>query len=149
MRLRVVAPLAAAVGYAIAQDDGDVELGPKGANNRTTPTEKDGRKTIHYVTVGKLEHEFQVSRPLDILWNRPLLADTPQPNSIVAAVGDIVSFQFYPLNHSVIQAKYGYPCVPIDAIDPGESMFYSEFFPVNSPDNVNVSTIITIESHRY
>lgn len=134
-----------AVAYAIAQDpddDGTIDLGPKGANNRTTPTEQDGRRTIHYVTVGKIEHEFQVSSRMSALRCQSRHTNTGQPNSIVAAVGDIVSFQFYPLNHSVIQAKYGYPCVPIDAIDPGESMFYSEFFPVNTPNDANVSSLL-------
>ena len=54
------APLAAAVGFTVAQDSDDDFLGPSGANNRTTPTKQDGRITIHYVTVGKIEHEFQV-----------------------------------------------------------------------------------------
>lgn len=61
MKLRLWAALAVALQLASAQDNGEEWLGPTGANNDTTPTAKVGKKTIHYVTVGKIEHEFQVS----------------------------------------------------------------------------------------
>lgn len=60
MRLLLWTALAAILGQGIAQNGDDDYLGPSGANNATTPTEQDGRRTIHYVTVGKIEHEFQV-----------------------------------------------------------------------------------------
>lgn len=34
------------------------------------------------------------------------------PHSITANVGDVVVFEFYPTNHSVVQADYDAPCVP-------------------------------------
>lgn len=34
------------------------------------------------------------------------------PNDIVASVGDVVQFTFYPMNHSVVQSDFATPCVP-------------------------------------
>ncbi|KXG54284.1 Cupredoxin [Penicillium griseofulvum] len=45
------------------------------------------------------------------------------PTSIKAKVGDIVVFEFYPTNHSVVQAEYLAPCVPASG-----NIFYSEPF---------------------
>ncbi|KAF9892701.1 hypothetical protein FE257_001103 [Aspergillus nanangensis] len=45
------------------------------------------------------------------------------PHNITAAVGDIVEFQFYPRNHSVVKADYGAPCVPA-----ANNVFYSGSF---------------------
>ncbi|KAJ5171174.1 Cupredoxin [Penicillium coprophilum] len=45
------------------------------------------------------------------------------PASITANVGDIVVFEFYPTNHSVVKADYDAPCQPAD----GE-IFYSGAF---------------------
>lgn len=45
------------------------------------------------------------------------------PSSITANVGDIVVFEFYPTNHSVVKADYMAPCVPA-----AEDLFYSGAF---------------------
>jgi plastocyanin len=45
------------------------------------------------------------------------------PNSITANVGDIVVFEFYPTNHSVVKADYLAPCVPASG-----DIFYSGMF---------------------
>jgi plastocyanin len=42
------------------------------------------------------------------------------PTNITANVGDIVVFEFYPTNHSVVQADYHAPCVPASG-----NIFYS------------------------
>lgn len=34
------------------------------------------------------------------------------PHNITAAVGDVILFEFYPANHSVVKADYMAPCVP-------------------------------------
>ena len=57
------------------------------------------------------------------------------PNTTIAAPGDIVVFQFYPTNHSVIRAEYTdspecgaggcNPCVPYELINPGKAGFHS------------------------
>jgi hypothetical protein len=54
-------------------------------------------------------------------------------------------FQFYPTNHSVIRAAYGYPCIPYDyvatASDAG-NMFDSGFQPIAAiTDNVRRSVL--------
>jgi plastocyanin len=72
------------------------------------------------------------------------------PNKINANVGDIVSFQFYPTNHSVVQGVYCgdtegscNPCVPIDLIDNNVKGFASQNYLTEqnaSPENLNVCT---------
>ncbi|KAJ5824910.1 Cupredoxin [Penicillium robsamsonii] len=42
------------------------------------------------------------------------------PSEIKANVGDIVVFEFYPTNHSVVQAEYDAPCIPASG-----DIFYS------------------------
>ncbi|KAK3698415.1 hypothetical protein LTR37_016985 [Vermiconidia calcicola] len=111
MLLKYLIAAAAAADLVVSQR---VE-GQVGAANETTPTAREcdsnGCRTIHYVDVGKANHNFY-------------------PNSINAREGDIVSFQFYPANHSVIRAAYGYPCVPYEYLEYGEEGFYSGFFPI-------------------
>lgn len=45
------------------------------------------------------------------------------PTNITANVGDIVVFEFYPTNHSVVKADYLAPCVPASG-----NIFYSGAF---------------------
>jgi plastocyanin len=45
------------------------------------------------------------------------------PTDITAKVGDIVVFEFYPTNHSVVKADYLAPCVPAS-----EDVYYSGAF---------------------
>lgn len=45
------------------------------------------------------------------------------PHDITAAVGDVIEFQFYPRNHSVVKADFGAPCVPAEG-----DIFYSGIF---------------------
>ena len=89
----------------------NAQVGETGVDNSTTPTTTQGEVTIHTVAVGKATNQFQ-------------------PNSINANPGDIVTFQFYPKNHSVIRAEYGYPCVPYEDLHPGSLGFFSGFHPV-------------------
>lgn len=92
--------------------------GATGAINETTPTSTQDEITIHYIEVSNRTHYFT-------------------PNSINAAPGDIVSFKFWPGNHSVIRAEYGYPCVPYEDFEGNEGGgFYSG---VQSPDETDVS----------
>lgn len=55
---------------------------------------------------------------------------TFSPNSIKAAVGTYVQFQFWPKNHSVIQSTYDKPCLPIKQSTPEIAGFSSGFMPV-------------------
>ncbi|EKV09927.1 hypothetical protein PDIG_28150 [Penicillium digitatum PHI26] len=45
------------------------------------------------------------------------------PPNITANVGDVVVFDFYPTNHSVVKADYLAPCVPANG-----NIFYSGAF---------------------
>jgi len=48
------------------------------------------------------------------------------PGTIRAAKGDMVSFSFWPMNHSIVQAALDKPCEPLD-----DNAFYSGFVPVD------------------
>ena len=56
---------------------------------------------------------------------------TYSPNSIQANVGDMVQFQFYPKNHSVVQSTFDQPCQPIQNINASVPGFFSGFQPVS------------------
>lgn len=49
---------------------------------------------------------------------------TPQSLSNVS-IGDIVSFEFYPPDHSVARAEFGSACVPYESTGPGRTGFWS------------------------
>lgn len=49
-----------------------------------------------------------------------------------ANVGDTILFQFYPTNHSVIRAEYGYPCIPYEDTGVDKIGFFSGFKPVDA-----------------
>jgi len=51
------------------------------------------------------------------------------PPNVVVPVGSHVQFQFYPQNHSVVQADFAAPCVPIANVDKGVPGFFSGFMP--------------------
>lgn len=91
--------------------------GATGAINDTTPTSTLNEITVHTIDVSNRTHYFT-------------------PNSINALPGDIITFRFWPGNHSVIRAEYGYPCVPFEDFEGNEGQgFYSG---VQSPDNEDV-----------
>lgn len=46
-----------------------------------------------------------------------------------------IEFIFYPANHSVIRAEYGYPCVPYEIHGVGREGFDSGFHPVRAITN--------------
>lgn len=96
---------------------GDDVQGATVAINDTTPTAEEGEITVHYVNVSSRTHYFT-------------------PNSINALPGDIVNFRFWPGDHSVIRADYGYPCIPYEDLDGNEGEgFYSG---VKSPNATDV-----------
>src|ERR1700712_2338784 len=73
------------------------------------------------------------------------------PNVTYANAGDIISFQFWPTNHSVVRGEWTgsescgaggcNPCVPYDLIHPGApDMFYSGSFLVQTlPSAMNLA----------
>lgn len=66
----------------------------------------------HTVQVGLLDHKMR-------------------PESTEAEVGDTIEFDFYPLNHSVVRAEYGFPCIPYEMTGSGKKGFFSGFNPVD------------------
>ena len=54
------------------------------------------------------------------------------PDVTQAEIGDTILFQFYPKNHSVIRAEYGYPCIPYEDTGVDKVGFFSGFFPVDA-----------------
>lgn len=45
------------------------------------------------------------------------------PHSVTANIGDVIVFEFYPTNHSVVKADFDAPCVPAT-----DGLFYSGIF---------------------
>ena len=58
------------------------------------------------------------------------------PNNLTAAAGDTVVFSFYPSKHSVAQATFAKPCVPMDS-----SSFFSGAMATTSGVNANTYTL--------
>jgi len=58
------------------------------------------------------------------------------PEELDVPVGELVQFQFYPLNHSVAQSTFADPCIPISesASGNGTNGFFSGFMPVKKTD---------------
>ncbi|PWW73725.1 hypothetical protein C7212DRAFT_299562, partial [Tuber magnatum] len=73
-----------------------------------TDSRSRGNSTNHIVSVGKADHKFS-------------------PEVLIAKPGDTVSFQFYPLNHSVVRMDPEYPCKPWEKIHKDGSAFWSGF----------------------
>ncbi|KAL9127530.1 MAG: hypothetical protein Q9217_003618 [Psora testacea] len=90
-------------------------LGQSGtATPSTSLTQTGSGKTVQtrVVTAGKAQHQFV-------------------PDSFQANVGDIVSFQFFPPNHSVVRAEYQQPCIPYEYTGETKVGFNSDFFAVD------------------
>lgn len=65
------------------------------STSSSTPSSTSSSRATHTVKVGPRENPHQYV-----------------PHNVSAAVGDVVLFEFYPTNHSVVQADYMAPCVP-------------------------------------
>jgi plastocyanin len=116
--------MADAFSTTLAQD----VKGATGAVNATMPAVVENEITVHRISVGETQHYFT-------------------PNSINALPGDVVMFSFWPGNHSVIRAEYGFPCVPYEDVQESEAQgFYSG---IRSPDTVNVAENEVSVDHRH
>lgn len=83
-----------------------------------SPTTPSQPAQTHKVLVSKGDHVFD-------------------PDTIDANIGDVVEFEFYPKNHSVVRADYLTPCVPYEKMGPRRTGFFSGFYPVDEiTDNV-------------
>ncbi|KAF2461841.1 hypothetical protein BDY21DRAFT_277218 [Lineolata rhizophorae] len=64
------------------------------------------------------------------------------PDTIHAAVGDRVQFQYNPMNHSVVQAAFDTPCQPLMETNPNATnAFFSGFMPAASTEGTLTFTI--------
>jgi plastocyanin len=72
------------------------------------------------------------------------------PPEVMAAVGDLIQFQFYPMNHSVVRASFADPCVPIEqsASANGTTGFYSGFMPISSETTMMPTFSIVVEDTK-
>ena len=66
----------------------------------------------HIIQVGLLDHKIR-------------------PDTTEAAIGDIIEFNFYPANHSIVRAEYGYPCIPYEMTGSNKQGFFAGFHPVD------------------
>ncbi|KAF8861458.1 Cupredoxin [Acephala macrosclerotiorum] len=105
-------PLALAQGYG---DSGDSSTTSSAAASTTTSSVAG----VHVVTVGE----------------GGKLAFSP--NSITAAVGEIVEFHFFPPKHSVAQSTFGAPCTPFS----NGTSFFSGSMTTSSGENANTFQI--------
>jgi plastocyanin len=53
------------------------------------------------------------------------------------SVGDVVTFEFYPPDHSVARAEYGSACVPYEYTGRDRTGFWSETQWVKTPNDVS------------
>jgi plastocyanin len=65
---------------------------------------------------------------------------TFEPQQLNASVGDTVSFEFHPSDHSVAQAAFGSACVPYEQSGKGRVGFWSETQSVSSMPDASVRT---------
>lgn len=69
-----------------------------------------------------------------------------KPDVTQAEIGDIINFQFFPPNHSVVRAEYEFPCIPYEMTGRGKIGFFSGFRPVDAVlNNVSGVTIYSIK----
>jgi plastocyanin len=72
-----------------------------------------------------------------------------EPAEVKAAVGDLIQFQFYPMNHSVVRASFDNPCVPIeDNANSNVTGFYSGFMPISADTEMMPTFTIAVEDTK-
>lgn len=64
---------------------------------------------------------------------------TFSPNTVNASKGDMIQFNFFPLNHSVVQSAFDKPCQPLQS-----NGIFSGFMPVSGSGQGNMTFTITI-----
>ncbi|KIW50422.1 hypothetical protein PV05_12010 [Exophiala xenobiotica] len=83
------------------------------AVSSTTETSTTSEPVTHTIEVAKGGHTFV-------------------PDVVLADKGDTIVFLFYPTNHSVVRAEYGYPCIPYEDTGVDKVGFFSGFKPVDA-----------------
>jgi hypothetical protein len=84
----------------------------------------------HTVQVGLADHKFKpdVTEAAigDVYSSTPTLL-----NSNTNSPHQTIEFRFYPANHSVVRAEYGYPCIPYEMTGSNKTGFFSGFHVVD------------------
>ena len=124
MIIRSILPLLALVGLVFGQT-----TTTGGSVGTTTSTAAIQTWTV---SVGKGDNSFVVCLPYFQTTLISTYSPSLKPQVLQTNVGDIVEFQFYPSNHSVVRAEYLYPCVPYEDINKGKPGFFSGFKPVDA-----------------
>lgn len=106
-------PRAAVCGLALLGAGVSAQSSGSPTATQTASSISSSAIATHTVLVGKADHKFE-------------------PDVTQARIGDFIKFQFYPTNHSVVRAEYGYPCVPYEMTGVGKTGFYAGFHPVDA-----------------
>ncbi|KAH7072374.1 hypothetical protein FB567DRAFT_201402 [Paraphoma chrysanthemicola] len=101
---------------SVSSRDSSVTAQARSPDPSTKPSQSSSTSSApaqtHTIEVGLADHKFR-------------------PESTEAAIGDTIEFLFYPANHSVVRAEYGYPCIPYEMTGSSKVGFFSGFNPVN------------------
>ncbi|KIW90166.1 uncharacterized protein Z519_08809 [Cladophialophora bantiana CBS 173.52] len=127
--------LTTATDSSTATPTGSVTSVPAPTSSSTSyGAESTNSTTATNTTQGPMTHTVAVA----------LAGFTFAPDVTLAKVGDTILFQFYPNNHSVIRAEYGYPCVPYEDTGVDKVGFFSGFYPVEAvlPDPPRWSILV-------
>ena len=101
----------------------------------------------HTVEVGKVSGNKSV---LLTIANHDQADYTFVPDVVLAEAGDYIEYAFYPRNHSVVQADYEYPCVPVSMrllVQRGIlTLFVSMAWSIQDSASILASTLSTLFS---
>ena len=73
---------------------------------------------------------------------------TYSPASTMIPKGHMVQFQFWPMNHSVVQAAFSNPCEPISDVMPNVTTFYTGYMPVKPTDMMRPAMTMMIKDDK-
>ncbi|KAF2260871.1 hypothetical protein CC78DRAFT_547197 [Lojkania enalia] len=82
-------------------------------DSSTTPTATSSALAQTYTIQVGIDHKFK-------------------PEVTQAEAGDLIKFEFFPTNHSVVRAEYEFPCIPYEMTGRGKVGFFSGFRPVDA-----------------
>ncbi|CAO2652889.1 Nn.00g023000.m01.CDS01 [Neocucurbitaria sp. VM-36] len=85
---------------------------PSSSTTTQPSTTSSASAQTHTIQVGLADHKFR-------------------PEVTKAEIGDTVEFRFYPANHSVVRAEYGFPCIPYEMTGPDKQGFFTGFHAVD------------------
>ncbi|EON61768.1 hypothetical protein W97_00984 [Coniosporium apollinis CBS 100218] len=81
----------------------------------------------HTVSVGGIAHQFT-------------------PDRVLACKDDVVKFDFFPTNHSVVRADFDHPCVPYEMVGNNQGGFFSGFRATDKIEENPSSWLLRVDS---